>query len=241
MNTIQLLKEIEEMDSCFQKKYFLIKICIEYNPAEESLENNLQVFYKFLCLYMILKANFKKKDDRISGLIQKYLDYVELIREGFKNHSQHLKFQLLYLYIGIMKSDHTIIKKVHNDILLYMDYHVLKTGIIRDAMEHDNLSYQIENLMDLCSIYTLLQKYGYYHFDYLNYTNIAGGYILKSFLYLKPFIVQNKIHYMFLHTIFESDKDSKNFGQKWDSSSAKELFQTWKHLNKKIEAIANLF
>lgn len=241
MNTIQLLKEIETMDSCFQKKYFMIKICIEYNPAEESLEHNLQVFYKFLCLYMNLKANFKKKEDRVSGLIQKFLEYMQSIQEHFKNHSQHLKFQLLYLYIGIMKSDHSMIKKVHHDILLYMDYHVLKTGIIRDAMEHDNLSYQIENLMDLCSIYTLLQKYGYYHFDYINYTNIAGGSIIKSFLYLKPFILGNKNHYMFLHTIFQADKENTKFGQKWDVNSAKDLFETWKHLNKKIEAIANLF
>jgi hypothetical protein len=45
---------------------------------------------------------------------------------------------------------------------------------------------------------------------------------------------------MFLHTIFESDKDNTKFGQKWDSSSAKDLFVTWKHLNKKIEALANL-
>ena len=234
---MNLLEEIETMESCFQKKYHLIKICLEYEPTTETLKNNLALFYKFLSIYMVCRMNFKKKDDRVQQFIQRFMDYIQTQKDIFKNHTHYLSYQLLCLYIGIMKSDHGLIREIHKDILKYMDYHILKTGIMRDAMEHDALNYQINNLMDLCVITTTLQKYGFYHFDYLNHKNMVGSSILKAFLYLQPYILEKKFHYQFLNTIFEEDRKHPQFGSKWDPEMTRPLFTRFGHLHKKLKNI----
>lgn len=235
MSAISLLNEIESMESCFQKKYYLIKISLEYSPSNESLEKNLTVFSKFTSFYMKLRGNFKKKDERIQNFISKFLEYLKEQETFYKNHSQYLSFKLLTLYVGIMKADFGMIKNVHKDILNYMDYHILKNGKFRDAMEHDSLYYQVDNLTELCKIFTTLQKYGFYHFNYLHYRNMVGSTIFKAFMYLGPFIQKKKVHYEYLNSIFNEDRKNPGFGELWDPNSAKSLLENFVYLDKKLE------
>lgn len=235
------LDEISNMDSCFQKKFHLIKLCLDYDPIFYDLNSNLHVFYEFMRIYMKYRSNFKKKDDRIMTFVQKFIGYGMAMRDQYHvNHSEYLLFLRLWMLLGIMKSDNAMIRQVHVDLLLYLDDHLLTTGLLRGAMEHDNLEYHISDLQRLIIILRLLHIYGYYHYDYIRHKNQNGTSLLKAFGVLVPYLRDDKRHYLYLHTIFQHDRNNPRFGSLWDASSARPLLLSAAAFHKKIDQLLSL-
>jgi hypothetical protein len=143
--------------------------------------------------------------------------------------------------VGIIKSDFKSIHETHELIVDYIHQHVQKNGLLRDAYEHDSLSLHIMNLEIIMSIIVILKKYGFYHYNYLEKKNGNGGSILKCFKYLIPFIKEKSIHFEYLTSIFNQDKEQQDFGKKWDPQDARGLIEKYKSCHKKIEEINKLF
>jgi len=237
----ELLDEISQMDSCFQKKFHLIRLCIDYDPMKYDLPMNLHVFHEFLRVYMVYRSNFRKKDDRILMFVQRFIAYGTSMRDQYHvNHSEYLLFLRLWMFLGILKSDNAMIRQVHLDLIHYLDDHLLNTGMLRNAMEHDSLEYHISALHRIIRLVRILQSYGYFHFDYLRYKNNNGTSLLKSFGFLLPYLKGEKRHYLYLHTIFQHDRKSPRFGSLWDPVSAKPLLLSAITLHKKIDELLSL-
>ena len=235
------LDEIIHMDSCFQKKFHLIRLCLEYDPMLYDLYSNLQVFHDFLRVYMVYRSNFRKKDDRINTFVQKFIAYGTAMRNQYHvNHSEYLLYLRLWMLIGIMKSDNAMIRQVHLDILAYLNDHLLKTGMLRNAMEHDSLEYHITDLQRIVRLLRLLQSYGYYHYDYIRHKNMNGTSLLKAFGVLLPYLQEEKRHYLYLNSIFQHDRNSPRFGSAWDASSARPLLLCAATFHKKIDELLSL-
>jgi hypothetical protein len=143
--------------------------------------------------------------------------------------------------VGIIKSDFKNIHEAHEQIEDYLDHHIQKNGLLRDAYEHDSLSLHITHLDILMSIILILKKYGFFHYNYLERKNESGGSILKCFKYLIPYIKENSIHFEYLTSIFVTDKEQENFGNKWDPQDARGVIEKYKSCHKKIEEINKLF
>lgn len=239
-DTLNLFNEIEEMDSVFKKKYFLINICLNYNPLENNLFDNFKVFIQFCNYYIKYRILFKKKDEKIFSWINSFEEFIKLNNDLYINHLDYLIFLKLYLLIGLIKSDYKIIKNIHNLIIEYLDENLLKSGEFRDSFEHDCLEYHVDNLKNTLDIINDLKKFGYYHYDYLERKTKSGSNLLKSVKFLIPYIQKKKIKFEFLKSIFDFDKQHKNYGLEWNTNDGYLIIEEYKYMNKKIEQFNNI-
>lgn len=238
---IETLHEIKNTETPFKKKYLLIKICLNYTPDGEDMEDNYNVIKEFSKTFMPYRILFKKKEEKTLAWFNKFEQYIHDHYETYKNHLNYLIFLHMHLIVGLLKNDKKIIKNVHENITEYMNLNVMKSGCLKDSYEHDCMLYQIVNMRNLLYIIADLKKLGYYHCNYIERVTISGGTILKSFRYLMPYIEKKKIKFEFLNTIFECDKSHCDYGKLWDISQGILLLDEFKYLHKKIEHLNKLF
>jgi len=235
------LHEIKNTETPFKKKYLLIKICLHYVPDGKEMKDNYHVIKEFSKTFMPYRILFKKKDEKTLTWFNKFEQYIHDHYETYTNHLDYLIFLHMYIIVGLLKNDKNIVKKVHENIIEYMNLNLMKSGCLKDSYEHDCMTYQIVNMRNLLYIITDLKKFGYYHYNYFDTITISGGTILKSFKYLMPYIEMKKIKFEFLNSIFECDKDHNDYGKLWDVSQGSQLLDEFKSLHKKIEHLNKLF
>jgi hypothetical protein len=230
-----IMDEIETMESPFKVKFFLIKLCIEYDPLQETLDNNIQFMERFTKLFMVHKILFKKKEDKMTEMLERFDSYLE--GAPGMTHCDFLPFLKLGVLVSILKTDALHARKIHQKLMEFLEIHGLKSGVLRDAYEHDCLDYQVGQLDTIMEIVFYLERYGFYSFNYLTHKNSVGFSLLKSFMILTPFVHYEKKHFMFVRSIFQQDKKHPLLGQVWSPEKAIQLLQKYSHLHKKIEEI----
>jgi hypothetical protein len=188
--------------------------------------------------YFHCKCIILSKNRHILLLIQKLENYLKnhIIHD---NHVDYLLYLELILCNAIIKSKYSDIRNTHSLFLSYIDNHILPLGIMKNAYEHDCLDYQIRHLNEIMRLITLFHYFGFYKFNYVQYKNAFQTTIIHAFEYLYPYLSDEKIHYMYIGSIFKHDMERPEWGSIWDKNKAIVCLTRNKHFHSKIEQIYN--
>jgi hypothetical protein len=226
------LDDINAEESNVQKKKKFLIFCHDYNLFDYTISDNVGMIEKIIAIVADLK-HILKNHPKLISLLEKIKEYVD---SKDMNHVDYIQFLLLSIYLGILKSDFKLIEQGHDDFIKYLNSCLMSDGLFRDAMEHDCLGYQLKILENILKIIDSLKKFGFYHFDYIEYKTKNKSSIKMACQYLIDFLIMRKNHYRFLNSIFEEDRTNPEFGVKWEQTNdIRKVINNYSKYSNKIE------